>query len=83
MSVTSARPRPRKGRDRDAPDEKRSAASPLRHVHGPQSPEEVAIGVALTTQWMLTTGRRLGQEPLLHDLAADQLIDFWADDHSG
>jgi hypothetical protein len=50
-------------------------------VHGPQSPDEVVIGVALTTRWMLDTGRRLDQAPLMHDLTGDQLIDFWADDH--
>jgi hypothetical protein len=50
---------------------------------GPQSVNEVIIGMALTTRWMLVTGRRLDQTPLLHDLAADQLIEFWADDHTG
>ena len=50
-------------------------------VHGPQSPDEVVIGVALTTRWMLDTGRRLDQAPLMHDMTVDQLIDFWADDH--
>jgi hypothetical protein len=50
---------------------------------GPRSANEVIIGMALTTKWMLTTGRRLDQTPLLHDLTADQLIDFWADDHDG
>lgn len=50
---------------------------------GPRSANEVIIGMALTTKWMLTTGRRLDQIPLLHDLTADQLIDFWADDHDG
>jgi hypothetical protein len=51
--------------------------------HGPQSLDEIVIGIALTTKWMLITGRRLDKAPLLHDLTADQLIDFWADDHSG
>jgi hypothetical protein len=50
---------------------------------GPRSANEVIIGMALTTKWMLTTGRRLDQTPLLHDLTADQLIDFWADDQDG
>lgn len=50
---------------------------------GPRSVNEVIIGMALTTTWMLTTGRRLDQMPLLHDLTADQLIEFWADDHDG
>jgi hypothetical protein len=50
-------------------------------VHGPQSPDEIVIGVALTTRWMLNTGRRLDQAPLMHDLTGDQLIDFWADDY--
>ena len=39
--------------------------------------------MTLTTTWMLITGRRLDQAPLLHDLTADQLIGFWADDHTG
>lgn len=52
-------------------------------LYGPRSVHEVIIGMALTATWMLTTGRRLDQTPLLHDLAADQLIDFWADDHHG
>ena len=51
------------------------------YAHGPQSPDEVVIGVALTAQWMLRTGRRLDEAPLLHELSGDQLIDFWADDH--
>jgi hypothetical protein len=51
------------------------------YVHGPRSPDEVVIGVVLTTRWMLSTGRRLDQIPLMHDLTGDQLIDFWADDH--
>jgi hypothetical protein len=50
---------------------------------GPRTVNEVIIGMALTAKWMLTTGRRLDQTPLLHDLTADQLIDFWADDHDG
>jgi hypothetical protein len=37
---------------------------------GPRTVNEVIIGMALTAKWMLTTGR------LLHDLTADQLIDF-------
>lgn len=51
--------------------------------HGPRSADEALIGVALTTQWMLVTGRRLRQDPTLHDLDLDELIDFWADDHQG
>jgi hypothetical protein len=49
--------------------------------HGPRTADEKIIGVALTTRWMLITGRRLHQSPLLHDLPTGQLIDFWADDH--
>jgi hypothetical protein len=49
--------------------------------YGPQSSDEAVIGIALTTRWMLITGRRLNEAPLLHGLPADQLIDFWADDH--
>jgi hypothetical protein len=58
---------------------RRGARPPF--VHGPQSPDEIAIGVVLTTRWMLDTGRRLDQVPLMHNLTGDQLIDFWADDH--
>ncbi|MDN3353043.1 hypothetical protein [Actinomadura sp. DC4] len=50
---------------------------------GPRSASETIIGMALTATWMLTTGRRLDQPPLLHELTADQLVDFWADDHNG
>src|SRR5215467_12030667 len=49
--------------------------------HGPRTAEEAAIGLALTTSWMLITGRWMYPGPLLHDLPAEQLIDFWADDH--
>lgn len=52
-------------------------------VHGPRTADEVVIGLTLTTQWMLITGRYLHERPLLHDLPAGQLIDFWADDHGG
>jgi hypothetical protein len=52
-------------------------------LHGPTSPDEVSIALALTTRWMLATGRCLDQSPLMHDLTGDQLIDFWADDHIG
>jgi hypothetical protein len=52
-------------------------------THGPQCPDEILISIALTTTWMLVTSRRLDQPPLLHELTADQLIDFWADDHTG
>ncbi len=51
-------------------------------LHGPQTADDVVIGLALTAKWMITTGRRLGQRPLLHTLPADQLVDFWSDDHS-
>jgi hypothetical protein len=37
--------------------------------------------VALTTSWMLRTGRHLDRAPLLHHLSDAELIDFWADDH--
>jgi hypothetical protein len=48
---------------------------------GPQTADDIAIALALTARWMLVTGRRLHQRPLLHALPAEQLIDFWADDH--
>jgi hypothetical protein len=51
-------------------------------LRGPQSPDDVVMGIALTTTWMLATGRRLRcGVPLFHDLAAPELVDFWADDH--
>ena len=59
------------------------AAIEVLPAHGPQTADEVIIGLALTTCWMLITGRRLYQQPLLHGLSADQLIDFWADDYDG
>lgn len=36
------------------------------------------LEIALTTVWMVQTGRRLGEPPHLHVLAAEQLIEFWA-----
>lgn len=36
------------------------------------------LEIALTTVWMVRMGRRLGESPLLHGLAADQLVEFWA-----
>src|ERR1700677_5351767 len=59
------------------------AAPPRSQQHGPRSADETVIAMTLTTQWMLETGRRLSEYPLLHDLAADELRDFWADDHAG
>jgi hypothetical protein len=54
------------------------ASQPL----GPQNADDLMIGLTLTTHWMLITGRRLGQQPLLHTLPAAELVDFWADDHA-
>lgn len=51
--------------------------------NGPQTADDVVIGLALTAKWMIITGRRLGQQPLLHTLPADQLVDFWDDYASG
>jgi len=54
----------------------------LHQVRGPQSADDLVIAIALTATWMLATGRRLRCDmPLLHDLNARELIDFWADDH--
>lgn len=36
------------------------------------------LEIALTTVWMVQTGRRLGEPPHLHVLTAEQLIEFWA-----
>lgn len=47
--------------------------------HGPRCHEELMIAVLLTAQWMLLTGRRLGEYPVLHHHSADRLIEFWAD----
>lgn len=54
-----------------------SAARP----YGPRSADEFLIAIALTTTWALVTGRRPRPAPLIHDLPARDLIDFWADDH--
>lgn len=48
--------------------------------HGPVTAAETELGVALTAIWMLATGRRLGDVPLAHGLAPEELIEFWADD---
>lgn len=45
---------------------------------GPRCQEESMLEIALTTVWMVQTGRRLGEPPHLHVLAAEQLIEFWA-----
>ncbi|QXJ23380.1 hypothetical protein AGRA3207_004524 [Actinomadura graeca] len=42
--------------------------------------DEAALELILTTHWMVTTGRRLYERPVLHQLGAEELIDFWADD---
>lgn len=39
--------------------------------------------MALTTTWMLKTGRRLHRRPVVHDLSPSQLIAFWCDDNVG
>lgn len=49
---------------------------------GPHTVDDMVIGLALTTTWMLLTGRHLYERPLLHSLTAEQLVDFWADDHA-
>ncbi|SEG48008.1 hypothetical protein SAMN04489712_105452 [Thermomonospora echinospora] len=59
---------------------RQAVTAPMRPAdHGPCSAEEVTLGVALTTTWMLATGRRLNQPPLAHHLPADQLLEFWAE----
>jgi len=47
---------------------------------GPRGPEERVICLALVTTWMLTTGRHMPAGVLPHELAAADLINFWADD---
>jgi hypothetical protein len=49
---------------------------------GPQTADDAVVGMTLTAVWMLITGRRLGERPLLHTLPAAELMDFWADDHA-
>ncbi|WP_285578038.1 hypothetical protein [Actinoallomurus iriomotensis] len=59
-----------------------SPTTSLLPAPGPQCAEERLIALALTARWMTLTGRRLDSAtPLLHDLPAYELIDFWADDH--
>jgi hypothetical protein len=65
------------------PPVKAGRASPASPLPGPQTADDLVIGLALTTRWMLITGRRLGQWPLLHVLSGAELIEFWADDHVG
>jgi hypothetical protein len=61
----------------------RAARPPgTRQPPGPRTADDIVIGLALTTRWMLITGRRLNQRPLLHILPAEQLLDFWADDRA-
>ncbi|WP_067462385.1 hypothetical protein [Actinomadura macra] len=62
-----------------APTHPAQARTPLGLPCGPRSHDELAIGVLLTAQWMLATGRRLEDYPALHHLEEDQLIEFWAD----
>jgi hypothetical protein len=70
-------PSPEKGYEVSCP-----APSRACHTPGPQSADDLVIGIALTTTWMLITGRRLRSGvPLVHHLTAVELIDFWADDH--
>lgn len=45
---------------------------------GPCGEDETALEIALTTVWMVRMGRRLGESPQLHELSAEQLIEFWA-----
>jgi hypothetical protein len=54
-------------------------ASSATRTDGPQAGEEFELALALTTQWMLITGRRLGQHPLLHGLSPEELLEFWAE----
>lgn len=73
-------------RGRAAEDDETNVSSPpsvsAQNIRGPQSADDVVIGLALTTTWVLATGRRLCCDvPLFHDLPAPELVDFWADDH--
>ncbi|SEG85616.1 hypothetical protein SAMN04489712_11846 [Thermomonospora echinospora] len=80
MPITLVRPRRVTALFRARVRGRRPAPPPWRPC-GPQSADEVALAIALTARWMLVTGRRIDQVPLLHDLPGDQLIDFWSDDH--
>ncbi|ROO84278.1 hypothetical protein EDD29_1798 [Actinocorallia herbida] len=53
----------------------RSAGEPV--AYGPRDCAEESLAVMLTTEWMLRTGRRLGDRPLLHRLDAAALVEFW------
>ncbi|MFB9831430.1 hypothetical protein [Actinoallomurus acaciae] len=57
------------------------ALPPADNVRGPHTADDRVIAMALTATWMLTTGRRLRDVPMFHDLSVPDLIDFWADDH--
>lgn len=45
---------------------------------GPLDADEFLLAITLTTRQMLDTGRRLGERPLLHHLAPEALVEFWA-----
>jgi hypothetical protein len=77
MPAVLAPPQPVAPASRSLPRTRRAA----RPVVGPQCGSDVIIGLALTTTWMLITGRCLDHGPLLHGLPAADLIDFWADDY--
>jgi hypothetical protein len=74
MPAALAPPRP--GTPLSPPCPRRASAP----AAGPRCCDDAVIGIALTTTWMLITGRFLDHEPLLHGLPAADLIDFWADD---
>ncbi|RFS83468.1 hypothetical protein D0T12_20690 [Actinomadura spongiicola] len=46
---------------------------------GPRCADESALAMALTTVWMLRTGRLIDRRPLLHELSAEELVEFWDD----
>jgi hypothetical protein len=56
----------------------RTAEVPDELEVGPRDADEFLLAVTLTTQQMLSTGRRLGERPLLHHLSPDELLEFWA-----
>ncbi|MFC4052799.1 hypothetical protein ACFOY4_24185 [Actinomadura syzygii] len=46
---------------------------------GPQCADEAALAMTLTTVWMVRTGRLLDRKPIMHELSADELVEFWDD----
>jgi hypothetical protein len=64
-----------------------STAVPVGEPDGPgerpcSAAEETLLALTLITTWALTTGRALPRDVPVHQLSADELIQFWADPFS-